>query len=120
VARNRLEHIQQLLQRAKQENRNSGALATPGEEVLLALVDLATRDASAAEWQALLERSARDSVEQEPIEVADLYGTWALRRGRMDEARRAFEEAARRAARIPNIMDARVQRGLAATATRPT
>jgi eukaryotic-like serine/threonine-protein kinase len=88
--------------------------------VLVSMVDLATRDATSEEWQALLERSARDSIEQEPIEVADLYGTWALRRGRIDEARRAFEEAAARAARIPNIMGDRVRKGLLATATPTT
>jgi hypothetical protein len=52
--------------------------------------------------------------------VADVYGAWALRRGRIEEARRAFEEAARRAARIPNIMDERIRRGLEATAARRT
>ncbi len=118
-ARRFLREVEAALLRDK-ENGASGALATPAEKVLLELVDLATRDSSTAEWETLLDRSGRDSVEQEPIEVAELYGTWALRRGRMDEARRAFEEAARRAARIPNIMDARVQRGLAATAARGT
>jgi tetratricopeptide (TPR) repeat protein len=88
---------------------------SPSQRVLRDMVDLATRDATAAEWEALLERSSRESVEQEPIEVADLYGTWALRRGRPAEARRAFAEAEARAARIPNIMDARVKKGLLAT-----
>jgi len=115
AARELLRTIEASLQRAKAEKRASGAL-TPSEKVLFDMVDLATRDATREEWEELLERSTRDSVEQEPIEVADLYGTWALRRGLIDQARRAFEEAARRAARIPNIMDGRVQRGLAATA----
>jgi len=114
-ARTFLRTIEAWLQQAKEEGRASASL-TRSEQVLFDMVDLATRDATAEAWEELLERSARDSVEQEPIEVADLYGTWALRRNRMQEARRAFEEAARRAARIPNIMDARVQRGLAATA----
>jgi len=93
---------------------------TPSQQVTLRMVDLATRDASDREWEELLDRSTRDSLEQEPIEVADVYGTWALRRGRIDEARRAFEEAAARAARIPNIMGARVKKGLEATAARTT
>jgi tetratricopeptide (TPR) repeat protein len=120
VARILLHRIQDVVRRAREDNRESGALGTPGEEVLLATVDLSTRDATTPEWETLLERSARDSVEQEPIEVADLYGAWALRRGRIQEARRAFEEAERRALHIPNIMDARIQRGLAATAARMT
>src|SRR6266851_4339646 len=116
-SRELLRRIEESLQNALNEGRASGAL-TPSQAVLVSMVDLATRESTAADWDALLERSARDSIEQEPIEVAEVYGTWALRRGRMEEARRAFEEAARRAARIPNVMEARVQRGLAATAAR--
>jgi tetratricopeptide (TPR) repeat protein len=114
-ARETLQAIGRVLERERRERRESGALSTPNEKVLLELVDLCTRDATKAEWEALLRRSASDSVEQEPIEVADLYGTWALRRGNVEEARNAFEEAARRAARIPNVMDGRVERGLFAT-----
>ena len=112
--RDLLRRIEEAVGTSVREGRASAAL-TPSQEVLVSMLDLATRDADRADWEALLERSARDSIEQEPIEVADLYGTWALRRGRMDEARTAFEEAARRAARIPNVMQARVERGLAAT-----
>ena len=118
-ARKMLRRIDSAVQAAMSEGRASGAL-TPSQAVLVSMVDFATRDATTAEWQALLERSARDSIEQEPIEVADVYGTWALRRGRIDEARRAFEEAAARAARIPNIMESRVRKGLEATAARKT
>jgi len=114
-----LRRIEGAVQTSPSDKPAPGAL-TPSQAVLVTMVDLATRDATSAEWQALLERSARDSLEQEPIEVADVYGTWALRRGRIDEARRAFEEAAARAARIPNVMGARVQKGLQATAARKT
>jgi tetratricopeptide (TPR) repeat protein len=117
--RNMLRRIEAAIQATPSQGRGSGAL-TPSQEVLVSMVDLATRDSTSPEWQALLERSARDSIEQEPIEVADLYGTWALRRGRIEEARRAFEEAAARAARIPNIMESRVRKGLEATAPRTT
>jgi tetratricopeptide (TPR) repeat protein len=118
-ARKTLQRIESAVQTALTEGRASGAL-TPSQEVLVSMVDLATRESTSAEWQALLERSARDSIEQEPIEVADLYGTWALRRGRIEEARRAFEEAGARAARIPNVMESRVRKGLLATAPRTT
>jgi tetratricopeptide (TPR) repeat protein len=118
-ARETLRRIEEAVSAAIAEGRASGALS-PSQVVLVSMIDLATRDATTEEWQALLERSARDSIEQEPIEVADLYGTWALRRGRIEEARRAFEEAAARAARIPNIMESRVRKGLEATAPRTT
>ncbi len=118
-ARAMLRRLERAVPTPPSEGRASDAL-TPSQAVLISMVDLATREATSEEWQALLERSARDSIEQEPIEVADLYGTWALRRGRIDEARRAFEEAAARAARIPNIMGDRVRKGLLATAARTT
>jgi tetratricopeptide (TPR) repeat protein len=118
--RKTLRRLEAAVKTAPSQGRTSGGL-TPSQGVLVSMIDLATRDdATSAEWQALLERSARDSLEQEPIEVADLYGTWALRRGRIEEARRAFEEAAARAARIPNIMESRVRKGLEATAPRTT
>jgi len=112
--RDLLRRIDEAVRSSESEGRASGALS-PSQAVLVAMADLATREATVAEWEALLERSSRYSMEQEPIEVAELYGTWALRRGRIEEARRAFDEAARRAERIPNVMDARVQRGVAAT-----
>jgi tetratricopeptide (TPR) repeat protein len=96
-------------------NQSTGGTLTAADEVLITMLDLSTRDASTAEWEALLRRSEKESVEQDSIEVAELYGIWALRKGRAEEARRAFEEAARRAKRIPNIMEARIQKGLAAT-----
>ena len=83
------------------------------DEVLACMVDLATRDATAAEWEALLARSAKESVEQEPIEVVEMRGLWALRRGQLAEARRAFEAAVRVAQGIPNIVEARIRRHLA-------
>jgi hypothetical protein len=89
---------------------------TPAEEVLFTMVDLATREATHGEWDALLERSARDSVEQEPIEVAEMRGVWALRRGRIEEARKAYAEAEARASRIPHVMDDRLRRGREALA----
>ena len=77
--------------------------------VLADMVDLATRDAADAEWEALLARSARDSVEQEPIEVAEMRARAALRAGRPDVARAALEQALRLSARIPNLLEARVR-----------
>jgi hypothetical protein len=38
---------------------------------------------------------------------------WALRRGRLEEARRAYSEAVARARDIPHVMDERLRRGLA-------
>ena len=118
-ARRILEDIERWLERTKAEGRASAGF-TPSEQILFEMVRMASGEATSDQWERLLERSARESVEQEAIEVADFYGTWALRRGRAGEAHRAFAEAAARASRIPNIMDARVKRGLDATAARTT
>src|SRR5262249_3519528 len=111
--------IEGSLERARGEGRTSVGFS-PSDQILFEMVDLASGEATSERWERLLERSRRDSIEQQAIEVAELYGAWALRQGRTEEARRAFEEAAARASRIPNFMDARVGRWLAATGARTT
>lgn len=82
----------------------------PSEEVLLDMVDLATRDAGAAAWEALAARSAQLSVGQERVEVLEARAAAALRRGRAEEARAALARATGAAALIPNAMGARLAR----------
>ena len=96
------------VEKAAGERRASGALLQ-SEAVLADLVDLATRAASTAEWDALEERSARDSMEQEHLEVLEVRALAALRAGRPAEARAALERAREAAARTPNLFDQRLQ-----------
>lgn len=91
-----------------------GGRLPPSEEVLLRAVELATRDTAPGEWEALLADSARDSIEQEPVEVRELRAVSLARRGRTAEARAAFEAALEEAQRLPTILEPRVRRGLAA------
>jgi Flp pilus assembly protein TadD len=93
----------------------SGPLAVPpAEEVFCAMIELATSDgASDDAWDELEARSARYSIGQERIEVAEARGLWALRHGRPDEAERRLQQALALAARIPNAMGARLARRLA-------
>jgi tetratricopeptide (TPR) repeat protein len=88
----------------------------PSEDVLLAMVDLCTRDAARAEWDELRRRAEKVSVEQELIEVTEMEARWLMRQGRPAEARLRLAEAERLAVRIPNLMKARLQRGFAALA----
>jgi hypothetical protein len=74
------------------------------------MVELGTRDADDADWDELLARSARFSVGQERIEVTEMRGVWALRRDRIEEAARFFDEALSLSARIPNAMGERLAR----------
>ncbi len=99
-------------ERAAEPGPTDGRMV-PSEEVLADMIDLATRDASAAEWDALEERSLRCSVGQEQIEVLEARALAALRRGRAGEAVLRMENAVALAARIPNAMGARLRRGLA-------
>ncbi|HYI02045.1 serine/threonine-protein kinase PknK [Hyalangium sp.] len=93
------------------QQRQASALS-PSEEVLYAMVELATREALPEEWRQLRERSAQVSMEQEPLEVLEMMGLAALRRGDRAAAVRALEEALGHAARIPNVMEGRLRRTL--------
>ena len=90
-------------------------LQVPSESVLCSMIDLATRDADDAAWDALEERSALFSVGQEHIEVLEARALAALRRGSRVEARARLLRAIAAAERIPNGMGDRLRRALAAT-----
>jgi eukaryotic-like serine/threonine-protein kinase len=100
------------------EARASGQtdrLMVPSEHVMWSMIELATRGAegaSEAEWDALEARSARWSVGQEHIEVLEMRAVAAARRGRDEEACRQLEKALAAAERIPNVMGARLRRGI--------
>jgi Tfp pilus assembly protein PilF len=106
-------------QRSAADAGRADALLVPSEEVLCAMIDLATRDLAASgaalgahevAWDDLEERSARFSVGQEQIEVLEVRAIAALRRGRLGEARGALERALAAAERIPNVMAGRLAR----------
>lgn len=98
---------------AARESGHEDALLAPSEDVLCSMIELATRDAADAEWDALEDRSLSVSIGQERIEVLEARGLWALRRGRIKEAQKYLERALGEASRIPNVMAARVRRRLA-------
>lgn len=106
-AREMLAQVRQVLT----ESRN-GTEPSPSEEVLISMVELATRDASAEEWATLRERSSQVSVEQEPLEVLEMMGLAALRRGEPREAVHILTDALQLASRIPNLMEGRIRRSL--------
>ncbi|MCP3165010.1 serine/threonine-protein kinase [Myxococcus qinghaiensis] len=106
-ARELLAQVRQVLS----EGRN-GVELSPSEEVLFAMVELATRDATSEAWSTLREWSAQVSVEQEPLEVLEMMGLAALRRGEREEAIRILADALQLASRLPNLMEARIRRSL--------
>ena len=81
----------------------------PGEEVFFSLVDLATREASGEEWEALWARAVKCLTGQDQIEFWELRGRGAQRRAADQEAIRAFQQAVLLAGRVPNVMLNRLQ-----------
>ena len=108
-ARARYEGIAAVQTEAEQTGQ-SEKLLMPNERVLLSLVDLCTRAATPEECQALRTRADADSIESELIEVVEMLGLAALRRGVTDFGRAQLAEALRLAERIPNVMGDRLRR----------
>ncbi|WP_420806666.1 serine/threonine-protein kinase PknK [Hyalangium minutum] len=106
-AMERLAQVRGVLSRQRQASALSAS-----EEVLFSMVELTTQDASQEAWQQLRLRSAEVSMEQEPLEVLEMMGLAALRRGEREEAVRVLKEALERAATIPNLMEGRLRRAL--------
>ena len=84
----------------------------PAEDVLCTMLELATSDSDDAAWDELEARSARLSAGQEQLEVLEARATTARRRGDIAAAHRQLEKAIAAAARIPNVMGARLARQL--------
>ena len=111
------------------ERGHEGAVMAPSEDVLCAMVELATSPVSDAgrgaieaidgTWDDLTARSAQCSIGQEHIEVLEMRALAALRRGRSEEARRRLQGALEAASRIPNVMEDRIRRRLAAAQVAP-
>jgi tetratricopeptide (TPR) repeat protein len=81
----------------------------PAEEVFFSLVDLATREASGEEWEALWARAVQCLTGQDQIEFWELRGRAAQRQGAREEATRAFEQALAVAHGVPNVMGKRLE-----------
>ena len=89
------------IQTEAERTGDAESLLFPPEQVLLRLVDLCTRDATDAEWTDLEARSRTASIEQEPIEVAEMTALAFARRGQIERARRWLDEALALAERSP-------------------
>ena len=111
-ARALLGQVRAAVQKARDDHRPAGLLAA-SEEVLASMVDLSTREATDQEWDDLLARSAKESIEQEPIEVVEMRALSELRRGRKQEAATGFARALTMAAQMPNLLELRIRRRLA-------
>jgi tetratricopeptide (TPR) repeat protein len=94
------------------ERAEPDTLMAPSEDILCAMLELASADATPEAWDALEARSERYSVGQERIEVVETRGLAARRRGHLEDARRHLRRALDLASQIPNAMGARLRRRL--------
>jgi tetratricopeptide (TPR) repeat protein len=111
-ARRLIGEVREVEEEARRDARG-GALLGPSDRILARMVELASRDGGEAEWRELCARAREESVEQEPIEVHEMWGLAALRAGRRAEAEAALREALRLAGEIPNVMGGRLGSALA-------
>ena len=81
----------------------------PSEQVLLRLVDVTTREATEAELADLESRAGAASVEQEPIEIAEVTALALSKYGQPERARRKLDEALTLAQKVPNVMEKRLR-----------
>jgi tetratricopeptide (TPR) repeat protein len=110
-ARGLLGEVRAVEEEARRAGRD-GALLGASDRILARMVELAAEGGGEAEWRELAARSRADSVEQEPIEVHEMWGLAALRAGRRAAAEEALREAQRLAGEIPNVMAKRLRSAL--------
>lgn len=111
-ARGILDHLRERQSRARARNDREFELL-PSEEVFYSMVDLASREASEGEWEALQAQASSCLAGQDMIEFLEMRARAAQRQGLHVVARQAFEDALEVAQRVPNVMRSRIERELA-------
>jgi tetratricopeptide (TPR) repeat protein len=84
----------------------------PNDEVLLDMMALVVAEGGIEQWPALVERARTVAQGQELIEVLEMAGLAAERRGDRSLARRWWQEALAAGERIPNVMSGRLRQRL--------
>jgi eukaryotic-like serine/threonine-protein kinase len=104
-------HSHQVAARAAEQRE---LLLPPNDEMLLDMTTLLVDGGDAPAWEALVSRARQVAQGQELVEVLELAGVAAERRGEPDGARRWWGEALEVGRRIPNVMGERIQQRLKA------
>jgi hypothetical protein len=97
---------------ARAQGKNE-LLLQPNDELLLEMIGLTLATADEEAWRPLVERARTVSQGQELIEVLEMAGRTARRRGDLTSARRYWQQALDAGARIPNVMGQRIEQQLA-------
>ncbi|MET0591900.1 MAG: protein kinase, partial [Polyangiaceae bacterium] len=106
-ARKLIDDVRRHQEKARTESKEE-LLLQPNDEMLLDMISMAVLGGTAPEWTELAQRARVVAQGQELIEVLEVAGVAALRRGERDEARRWWEEALHAGQRIPNVMGPRI------------
>jgi serine/threonine protein kinase len=101
---------QQIAVRAEAQNE---LLLLPNDEMLLDMIELVIAHAGSAKWEPLLARARSVAQGQELIEVLEMAGLAASKRGDLENARRWWKEALHAGESIPNVMGERIAKRLA-------
>lgn len=112
AARSLVQRIREAQQRAHDEHDGLQILS-PSEDVFASVIEVATGDATDAQWAEIERRSAQFSFGQEQIEVLEARALWAASQGRTEEARNRYHEALELSSRILTVMKPRLLHGLA-------
>jgi tetratricopeptide (TPR) repeat protein len=95
------------------EKQNGIEILSPSEDVLCAMVELATATPSPAAWDEIEARSVAYSFGQEQIEVIEARALWAIRFADYAEAERCLKRAISLSSRVQTVMGPRLQRAFA-------
>lgn len=93
---------------ARAQGRTDAELL-PSDEVLRQAVATSADLPGCEPWDDVLARAVRDSVQSEPLEIADLEAVWAARRGDLARLRDASARAAQLAASGPSLFGPRLR-----------
>jgi tetratricopeptide (TPR) repeat protein len=111
AARKLVESVQRH-QAAARAAGKAEVLLQPNDEMLLEMTALLVTGAGGEPWDALVARAEEVAQGQELIEVLELAGLSARRRGDRERTRRFWERAWEVGLRIPSVMSDRIRRRL--------
>jgi eukaryotic-like serine/threonine-protein kinase len=100
-------------QAAARAQGRTDLLLQPHDETMLDMMALVVASADPPAWQALLERAQTTAQPQERIELLEMAGLTARRRGDLAGARAYWQQALTAAAHIPNVLSDRIRQHLA-------
>lgn len=108
AARQSLDDILARQARARAQGQREVELV-PAEEVLVSMLDLATRNASGEDWDRLEQKAQEVLTGHDLIDFLERKALAALERSQLDDSARALAAALEVASKVPNVMRGRIK-----------